>query len=59
MLQDTGKAQVSFLWMDVTVPLALALLTAAVGAIPTVGVGAARIVPLRRPNRRLNRHRIN
>jgi uncharacterized integral membrane protein len=53
MLQNTGKVQVSFLWMDGTVPLALALLMAAVGAaILTMGVGAARIVQLRRLNRR-------
>jgi lipopolysaccharide assembly protein A len=53
MLQNTRSVQVSFLGMDGTLPLALALLLAAVGAaILTMAVGAARITQLRRLNRR-------
>jgi uncharacterized integral membrane protein len=53
MLQNTRSVQVSFFGMDGTLPLALALLIAAVGAaILTMAVGAARITQLRRLNRR-------
>ena len=56
MLQNTRNVQVNFLWMDGTLPLALALLIAAVGAaILTMAVGAARITQLRRLNRRQRR----
>jgi uncharacterized integral membrane protein len=53
MLQNTRSVEVSFLWMHGSLPLALALLIAAVGAaILTVVVGAARITQLRRLYRR-------
>jgi len=53
MLQNTGSVEVSFLWMHGSVPLALALLVAAVGAaILTMAVGAARTTQLRRLSRR-------
>jgi putative membrane protein len=53
MLQNTRTVQVSFLWLDGSLPLALALLVAGVGAaIVTMAVGAARITQLRRLNRR-------
>jgi uncharacterized integral membrane protein len=49
MLQNTGRVQVNFLGWQGTVPLALALLIAAVGAaIATMAVGVARITQLRR-----------
>lgn len=54
MLQNTRSVRVDFLWMDGTLPLALALLIAAVGAaILAMAVGVARITQLRRQNRRL------
>lgn len=53
MLQNTRSVEVSFLWMHGTLPLALALLIAGVGAaILTMIVGAARITQLRRLSRR-------
>jgi uncharacterized integral membrane protein len=53
MLQNTSSVQVNFLWMHGNVPLALALLIAAVGsAIVTMVVGVARITQLRRLSRR-------
>lgn len=53
MLQNTRGVEVTFLWMRGSVPLALALLVAAVGAaILTVAIGAARITQLRRQARR-------
>jgi uncharacterized integral membrane protein len=53
MLQNTRSVEVSFLWMHGNLPLALALLTAAVGTtILTMVVGAARITQLRRLSRR-------
>lgn len=53
MLQNTGSVEVSFLWMDGALPLALALLIAAVGAaILTMVIGVARITQLRRLSRR-------
>lgn len=53
MLQNTGSVEVTFLWMHGTLPLAMALLIAAVGAaILTMLVGAARITQLRRRYRR-------
>jgi uncharacterized integral membrane protein len=56
MAQNTGRVEVSFLWMDGSLPLALALLVAAVGAaILTMVVGAARITQLRRLARRQDR----
>src|SRR3990170_5983792 len=49
MFQNTGNVRVDFLWMDGSLPLALALLIAAVGAaLLTMVVGAARIAQLRR-----------
>ncbi|GAB7040361.1 MULTISPECIES: LapA family protein [Catenuloplanes] len=54
MLQNTGDVEVSFLAWQGTVPLALALLTAAVGtAILTMAIGTARIAQLRRANRKI------
>ncbi|HZM82178.1 MAG TPA: lipopolysaccharide assembly protein LapA domain-containing protein [Candidatus Limnocylindrales bacterium] len=51
MLQNAGNVQITFLWMSGSLPLALALLTAAIGAaILTMGVGTARIIQLRRLN---------
>ncbi|WP_173069945.1 lipopolysaccharide assembly protein LapA domain-containing protein [Phytohabitans houttuyneae] len=52
MLQNTRGVRVDFLWMDGSLPLALALLMAAVGAaLLTMVVGAARIAQLRRLSR--------
>jgi uncharacterized integral membrane protein len=49
MLQNTRSVEVSFLWLHGTLPLALALLIAAVGsAILTMVVGTARIAQLHR-----------
>ncbi|TDB80726.1 lipopolysaccharide assembly LapA domain-containing protein [Micromonospora sp. KC721] len=49
MLQNTRSAEVSFLWMHGSLPLALGLLIAGVGAaLLTMAVGAARITQLRR-----------
>ncbi|GAB1694946.1 lipopolysaccharide assembly LapA domain-containing protein [Krasilnikovia sp. M28-CT-15] len=54
MLQNTGSVQVNFLGMSGSLPLALALLIAAVGAaMLTMVVGTVRIAQLRR----LSRHR--
>jgi uncharacterized integral membrane protein len=56
MLQNTRSVQVSFLGMHGNLPLALALLVAAVGAaILTMVVGVARITQLRRLSRRQRR----
>ena len=53
MLQNTGTVEVTFLGMHGNLPLAMALLIAAVGAaIVTMVVGAARITQLRRLSRR-------
>ncbi|MFI9641104.1 lipopolysaccharide assembly LapA domain-containing protein [Micromonospora sp. NPDC051925] len=53
MLQNTRSVQVTFFWMQGTLPLALALLIAGVGsAILTMVVGVARITQLRRVSRR-------
>jgi len=53
MLQNTRSVEVSFLGMHGNLPLALALLVAAVGtAILTMVIGAARITQLRRLSRR-------
>jgi uncharacterized integral membrane protein len=53
MLQNTRSVQVSFLGMHGDLPLALALLVAAVGAaILTMVIGVARIAQLRRLSRR-------
>lgn len=52
MLQNTGTVEVAFLAWRGSVPLALALLTAAVGtAILTMAIGTARITQLRRLDR--------
>jgi putative membrane protein len=49
MLQNTRSVEVSFLWLHGTLPLALALLIAAVGsAILTMVFGTARITQLHR-----------
>jgi lipopolysaccharide assembly protein A len=53
MLQNTRSVEVTFLWMHGTLPLALALLIAAVGsAILAMVFGTARITQLRRLARR-------
>jgi uncharacterized integral membrane protein len=53
MLQNTRSVQVSFLWMHGTVPLASALLIAAVGtAVVIAMVGTVRITQLRLRDRR-------
>ncbi|MFI7587334.1 lipopolysaccharide assembly LapA domain-containing protein [Spongisporangium articulatum] len=53
ILQNTQQVTVSFLWMQGSLPLAVALLIAGVGtATLTVAVGAARILQLRRYSRR-------
>jgi lipopolysaccharide assembly protein A len=53
MLQNTGSVEVTFLWMHGSLPLAMALLIAAVGAaILTMVFGAGRITQLRRLARR-------
>ena len=53
MLQNTGSVEVTFLSLHGNLPLAMALLIAAVGAaILTMVVGAARITQLRRLSRR-------
>ncbi len=55
MLQNTRSVEVSFLWLHGTLPLALALLIAAAGAVLlTLIFGTARITQLRR---RLSRSR--
>ena len=51
--QNTAGVRIRFLWMDGTIPTALALLIAGVGgAIIAMAVAAARIVQLRRLVRR-------
>lgn len=53
MLQNTRPVEITFLWMEGSAPLALALLIAAVGtAILAAIVGGARIAQLRRHSRR-------
>jgi uncharacterized integral membrane protein len=53
LMQNTGGVEVTFLWMHGSMPLALALLVASVGAaILTMVVGAARIGQLHRHARR-------
>ncbi len=53
MVQNTASTEVNFLWMHGTIPLALALLIAAVGAaLLTMVVGVARVTQLRRVARR-------
>lgn len=52
MMQNTRSVRVDFLWMSGSLPLALALLIAGVGAaLLTMAVGAARITQLRRQSR--------
>lgn len=49
MLQNTRRVDVSFLWMNGSVPLALALLIAGVGVgIVALVIGTARVTQLRR-----------
>jgi uncharacterized integral membrane protein len=49
MAQNTRRTEVTFLWMHGSIPLALALLIAAVSAaLLTMVVGVARITQLRR-----------
>jgi lipopolysaccharide assembly protein A len=49
MLQNTRSVEVTFLWMQGSLPLALALLIAGVGvAIVAMVIGAARMTQLRR-----------
>jgi uncharacterized integral membrane protein len=49
MLQNTGSVEVRFLWLHGTLPLAMALLIAGVGAsLLTMLVAVARITQLRR-----------
>jgi uncharacterized integral membrane protein len=51
--QNTAGVRIRFLWMDGTIPTALALLIAGVGgAIIAMAVAAARIIQLRRLVRR-------
>jgi lipopolysaccharide assembly protein A len=53
MLQNTRSVQVTFLWMHGSLPLALGLLIAAVGAVlVAMVIGVARITQLRRLARR-------
>lgn len=53
ILQNTDSVQVDFLWMEGSLPLALALLIAGVGVgLATMVVGAARVTQLRRELRR-------
>jgi uncharacterized integral membrane protein len=53
MLQNTGSVQVSFLWMQGSLPLAMALFVAGVGAaLLSMLVGVARTTHLRRRFRR-------
>jgi len=48
MLQNTGSVDVRFLWMQGSLPLALALLTAGVGVgVLAMVVGTARLTQLR------------
>jgi len=56
MAQNTRSTEVSFLWLHGSLPLALALLIAAVGAaLLTMVIGAARITQLRRLVQRQSR----
>ncbi|GAA2516078.1 lipopolysaccharide assembly protein LapA domain-containing protein [Winogradskya humida] len=51
--QNTGGVQISFLWMQGQIPIAVALLIAGVaGAAVAMAVAAARIIQLRRLVRR-------
>jgi uncharacterized integral membrane protein len=51
--QNTQRVEVSFLWMSVQTPLAVALLIAGVGSIMlTLIIGSARILQLRREVRK-------
>lgn len=53
MLQNTGSVDVHFLWMDGSLPLALALFIAGVATtIVATTIGAARMTQLRRLVRR-------
>ena len=53
MLQNTGSVAVNFLWLNGSVPLALALFIAAVAAaVLATSIGAARMTQLRRLVRR-------
>lgn len=51
--QNTAAVRINFLWLEGSIPTALALLIAGVGgAIVAIAVGAARIIQLRRLVRR-------
>ncbi|MFI5936967.1 lipopolysaccharide assembly LapA domain-containing protein [Actinoplanes sp. NPDC051494] len=51
--QNTGRMQISFLWMDGRIPIALALLIAGVaGAVIAMAVASVRIIQLRKLVRR-------
>lgn len=53
MLQNTGTVAINFLWMNGSLPLALALFIAGVGtAVLATAIGAARMTQLRRLVRR-------
>lgn len=53
MLQNTGSVAINFLWLNGSVPLALALFIAAVAAaVLATSIGAARMTQLRRLVRR-------
>jgi lipopolysaccharide assembly protein A len=58
MLQNTRRVEVNFLWMDGSLPLALALLIAGVGVgLLTMVIGTARLTQLRKEIRdRRQRH---
>jgi uncharacterized integral membrane protein len=53
MLQNTGSVAINFLWMNGSVPLALALFIAGVAtAVLAIAIGTARMAQLRRLVRR-------
>ena len=53
MLQNTGSVAINFLWLNGSVPLALALFIAGVAAaVLATSIGAARMTQLRRLVRR-------
>jgi putative membrane protein len=58
MAQNTGRVEITFLWLHGTIPLALALLIAGVGvAIIAMAIATARITQLRRLLQRRGRRR--
>jgi putative membrane protein len=57
MLQNTRRVAIHFLWMDGSLPLALALLIAGVGVgLLTMIVGTARLTQLRKQIRDRRQH---